>query len=308
MAALIGAPTSALSQTSPPVKRVLVLYGHDAKSPGVMAFTKGLRDEVVRSQGPEIVEFYEEILDFDRFSGPEHWARLKTFLSEKYRGFRIDAIVAEGTLALKFAVERLADLFPGVPIVYGFAIEPGVDFDALPRNVTGRRQPLGPVFGATLALAKRLQPDAERVILIGGAAPTDLPLNNIAVRELTPLLGNLELVTMIDWTYQSLLAQLRTLPPRSIAIVSSFSGDRLGQRVYTGDVIASITRAASVPIYGIARNWVGEGIVGGAVVVLDDDGLRTGRLLTSVLRRGPGQPMPASEVADSFLVDCTSEM
>jgi signal transduction histidine kinase len=299
MVALLVAPASALAQTSAPGKRVLLLYGHDANAPAVVAFAKGLRGEVVRSEGAERVELYEEILDFDRFPSQD-WARLAGFLVHKYQAFRIDAIVAEGSLTLKFAVERIRDHFPGVPIVYGLAFEPGVDYDALPSDVTGRRQPM--TFAGTLTLAKRLQPDAEQVILIGGAAPMDSGLITSAVRDITPLLGNLKLVTMQDWTYQSLLAELRKLPPRTIGILSAFSGDRRGQRFNAGDLIASVTSAASVPMYGIARNWVGDGIVGGSVMSFDDDGVRTGRLLVSVLRRSPGQPMPAAEVADAALV------
>src|SRR5688500_18028339 len=206
MAAVLGAPVSAQSQTSPAGKRVLMLYGHDANAPAVVAFAKGLRGELMRIEGPELVEFYEEILDFDRFPIQDE-ARLANSLAEKYQRRGVDAIVTEGSMALKFAVERLRDRFPGVPIVYGLAFEPVVNFDALPGNVTGRRQPL--TFAGTLALAKQLQPDAERVILVGGAGAMDSLLFAGAIREITPLLGNLELVTMRDWTYQSLLAQLR---------------------------------------------------------------------------------------------------
>jgi hypothetical protein len=244
MAALLGAPASALSQTAPAGKRVLFLYGHTPAAPAVMAFTKGLRGELMRIEGPERVEFYEEILDFERFAVQDE-ARLANSLVDKYQRRGVDAILVEGSLALKFAVERLRDRFPGVPIVYGLAFEPVVNFDALPSNVTGRRQPL--TFAGTLALAKQLQPDAERVILVSGATALDSLLLTGAIREITPPLGDLELVTMDDWTYPSLLAQLRKVPPRSIVILSAFSGDRLGQRFNSGDLIASVTRALPYP-------------------------------------------------------------
>jgi hypothetical protein len=185
---------------------------------------------------------------------------------------------------LRFAVERLSPNFPQVPIVYGAAFEPGVDFSALPKNVSGRSYPLP--FAPTPALARALQPEAQRVVLVAGSSPADSLLLATALHDLTPLLAGMQLVVWRDWTYESLFQQLRTVPPRTITILSGFSGDRSGQRFHSGDLIASVTRVASGPVYGIARNWVGDGVVGGATLDFGDDGTRTGRLLLQDLHAG----------------------
>ena len=291
---------TAVAQAPPGPKRVLLLYGYDPNAPGIVAFTNGLRGVVLESEGREGVEFFTELLDFDRFHAPELAAQLVDRLRTKYRGLRLDAIVSVGSHALEFAAERLEELFPGVPVVYGAAFEPVVDFARLPRHIAGRRQPLP--FAGTLALARRLQPDAERVVLVSGSVPMDSLLFDIAVRDLTPLLGNLELVPLRDWTYPDLLVQLRRLPPRTITILSSFSGDLQGLRFNAGDLIVSVSRAASGPLYGIARNWVGDGIVGGSVMAFNDDGRRTAQLLVRTLRRRPGGRLPPREIADTPLV------
>jgi signal transduction histidine kinase len=82
---------------------------------------------------------------------------------------------------------------------------------------------------------------------------------------------------------------MRTLPPRTITILSGFSRDTSGQHFNSGDLISSVTRWASGPVYGIVRNWVGDGIIGGAVMDFGDDGVRTGQLLLRVLDRAPGE-------------------
>src|SRR4029079_13893611 len=130
--------------------------------------------------------------------------------AEKYHDFRPDAIVTEGTRALRFATERLSSLFPGGPIVYGVTFEPGVDFSALPANVTGRRQPLPSV--STYSLARALQPDANRVVLVSGAAELDSLLLSVALREITPLLNGMELNVLQNWSYESLIDSLRRIP------------------------------------------------------------------------------------------------
>ena len=285
----------AWSQDPPPPKRVLMLYGHDPNAPGVVAFTNELH-AIVRADSPTRVVFYDELLDLDRFPENARREELVNYIVEKYRGFSFDAILTDGTRALKFATERVSARFPSVPIVYGLAFEPEIDFSALPENVTGRHHLLP--FAATLELARALQPDAERVVLVAGSSPTDSLLLATAVRDVTPLLGGMQLVVWQDWTYASLLQSMRTLPPRTITILSGFSRDRSGQHFNAGDLIASVTRLASAPVYGIARNWVGDGIVGGVTMDFGDDGMRTGRLLLQVLDRASGGlPLPPSEVA-----------
>jgi hypothetical protein len=259
-----------------------MLYAHDPNAPGVVAFTDQLR-AIVRADSLPRVVFYDELLDLDRFPENEHQEKLVNYIVEKYRGFSFDAILTDGTRALKFATERVSARFPGVPIVYGMAFEPEVD-SALPKN--DGNTPSRAVRPTThCKLARALQPDAERVVLVAGTGRTDSLLLAAAVRDLTPLLGGMQLVVWQDWTYASLLQSMRTLPPRTITILSGFSRDRSGQQFNEGDLIASVTRLASAPVYGIARNWVGDGIVGGVTMDFADDGRRTGRLLLQVLDR-----------------------
>ncbi|HSL71120.1 MAG TPA: ATP-binding protein [Longimicrobiales bacterium] len=294
-----AAPEVRRAEQEPLPVRVLMVYAHDNKAPGVVAFVHQLH-AVVSTEMPRRVEFYDEFLDFDHFPNRERWPHLARFIAEKYRGLGFDAIVAEGSLALRFAAEHLRGHFPGLPVVYGLQFEPVVDFAALPADVTGTRLEFS--FAATFKLARSLQPDAERVVLVGGAAAMDSVLMAAAVREIRPFLGGLELIVLQNWTYDSLLESLRELPPRTMVILSSFRRDRRGQKFNSGDLIASLTRVSPVPVYGIARNWVGDGIVGGSVMEFGDNGTQTGRMLVRVLRRAPGTPVPAAEVAAAPLV------
>ena len=300
VAVMICTATAPLhAQSVQETKKILMLYAYDPNAPGVIAFAQQLK-AVVDEQFHHRAEIYDEYLDANRFPDRDRSPEFARYFAAKYQGFRPDAIVAEGTPALRFATERLSSLFPGVPIVYGQAFEPIVDFSALPANVTGRRQPLP--FVSTYSLARALQPDAKRVVVVGGASAMDSLLLSVALREITPLLNGMELEVLQDWSYESLIDSLRRIPPRTFVIFSSFSRDQRGRKFNAGDLIASLTRVASAPAYGIARNWVGDGVVGGGVMHFADDGTRTGRLLVRVLRRAPGEPMPPAEVAATPLV------
>ena len=294
--ALLVTATAVPAQDVSAPKRVLVLYGHDANSPGAVAFSSQLRAAAQSDSLFQRVVFFNELLDLGRF--PENAKRqdLLDYIVGKYRGYRFDAIVAIGSRALSYAIERLRPQFPRTPIVYGLAFEPVVDFARLPADVTGRHHELP--HAATFALARTLQPDAERVIVIGGASPNDSLLAASAVRDLTPLTRGMRLEVWQDWTYAMLLKRVRKLPPRTITIVSSFSRDQARLEFNTGDLIPSLTRLASGPVYGIARNWVGDGVVGGVAMDFADDGSRTGRLLLEVLdSASAGRPLPPPQVA-----------
>ncbi len=112
-------------------KKILMLYSYDPNAPGTVAFAEQLK-AVVSEQFPDRAEIYDEYLDTNRFPGRDRSLEFARYFAAKYQGFRPDAIVAQGTPALRFATERLSSLFPGVPIVYGQAFEPGLDFSALP--------------------------------------------------------------------------------------------------------------------------------------------------------------------------------
>ena len=296
---LVAASATAHAQPGQGTTRILIAYGHDPNAPGVVAFAEPLK-EVVRQQLPGRVEIYDEYLDLDRFNDPDRPAQLARYFAEKYQGFTPDAIVAEGSQALRFAADHLTTLFPGVPIVYGLVFEPIVDFSTLPPNITGRRQPLP--FEQTFAMARALQPEARRVVLLAGASATDSAVVATGVREIAPLLNGMELEVLRDWSFDTLIDTLRAMPRGTILIFSSFRRDQRGQEFNSGDLIASLTKVASVPAYGIARNWLGDGIVGGGVMDFAEDGRRTGELLGRVLRRAPGEPLPPQEVAAASLV------
>jgi C4-dicarboxylate-specific signal transduction histidine kinase len=279
--------------------RILIAYGHDPNAPGVVAWTGRLK-AVVREQFPSGLTIYDEYLDLDRFPDPDRLAQLARYFAEKYERLRPDVIVTEGSQALRFALDRLTGLFPGVPIVYGLAFEPVVDFSALPAHVTGQRLPLP--FASTYSLARALHPDAKRVVLVTGASPMDSLLRPAALSAITPLLKGTELAVLKDWSYGELIDSLRVLPPRTFVILSSFTRDREGREFNSGDLIASLTRVSSAPAYGVARNWVGDGIVGGGVMDFADDGMHTGRMVVRVIQRAPNEPMPAPDVALAHVV------
>ena len=282
--------------------RVLVLFQQQAETQPMLEFTQRLRTTISNELAAP-VEFYQEALDFDRFAGREQSPPLTSYFDDKYRRFGIDVVVPVGGRALTFAVDHLAKVLPNVPIVFALCAEPQTDPAAQPDNVTGRIAPASR-FEPTLWMARRLQPDAERVVVISGAGPADSASVSVAVSAVATLRDSLELTVLQGLSLDVLLPRLRQLSRRSIFIFANYRLDARGQAFEPLDIVGSIARAAPGPMYAQLDSYIGEGVVGGSVLRFDDEGLRTGRLVVRVLRRRPDERMPPVEpIAKAFVAD-----
>ena len=206
--------------------RVLLLYGLAPDSPTAAPFIERLRT-TIRTELPPPVELYVEFLDLDRFPDPKESPRLARYLGDKYGGFGIDIVIAAGSVALQFATEQLRGRLPGVPVVFGMAYGNEVDPHALPANVTGRL--LSMSLGRTLTMARRLQPDLERVFVIAGSSAIDSIAMADALGSIGPMRDSVQVVVRQGVPFDELRAELRQLPPRSAVFLAHFRRDGRGQ-------------------------------------------------------------------------------
>jgi len=282
--------------------RVLVLYQQQAETQPMLEFAQRLRLTIGKELGSP-VEFYQEALDFDRFTGLEQSSPLADYLNDKYRRFGIDVIVPVGGRALKFAVDQLGRVLPNVATVFALNAMPQTDPAAQPANVTGRISPASR-FAPTLEMARRLQPDAERIVVVGGAGPADSTSVAAVVSAAATSGDALELTVLQGLPLDELLPRLRQVPPRSIVVFANYRMDGRGHVYEPLDIVGSIAHAAPAPMYTQLAGYIGQGVVGGSVVRFDDEAVRTGRLVVRVLRRRPGEAMPPVElIPNAFVVD-----
>ncbi|HEX4468412.1 MAG TPA: hypothetical protein VH080_02710, partial [Gemmatimonadaceae bacterium] len=231
------------AQLAPEPVRILLLFGLPPEAPSVAIFTQQLR-HTVRNEIAVPVEFYEEFLDFDRFSG--RTPQLAIYFSDKYRSIRIDAIVAVGSVALRFATERLRSSWPRIPVIFALTIDNIINVDGLPPNVTGRFSPFS--FGSILAMARGLQPDARRVVIIGGLSAIDSFAVSSALHAVTEQAPELDITLLRGLPFDSLLGELRRLPRQSIVLLANFRRDGRGQLFIPGEIVSTISRESSAPL------------------------------------------------------------
>ncbi|HKH92347.1 MAG TPA: ATP-binding protein [Gemmatimonadaceae bacterium] len=298
VASLAGSGPSAAQSPEKPV-RILMLYGLSPELPEVNSFTRQLR-MAVRRDVARPVEFYQEYLDLERFPG--RGPRLASYFDDKYREFRIDAVVAVGAVALRFATDDLRRVLPSAPVVFALVNDRQLEGPIPGGDITGRIAPYP--FASGLEMAHALQPDAERVVIIGGASKADTIAVDEAIQAEASRSHPLEVVLLRDITYADLLKRVARLPARTIVLSTTFRKDRGGQTYIPGELLAEITAASSAPVYGYTRTAIGQGIVGGAVVLPEQEAAAIGKLVMRVLRRAPGEALPRPTIARStFLAD-----
>ena len=200
----------------------------------------------------------------------------REYLREKYAGKNIAVVVAVYTPALDFLLGGGDPLFPGVPVAATLTRYP----DSLPPNVAFRWSGNG--IGGTLALALRMQPDAQRIVIVDGVPTrTARDVGQEIRRQIDSIHPRLPVTFFTDLAFDDLLSRVRALPPDTIIFMTRQSIGRRAQPIGLADMIRELSEAAPAPVYVGTDQMIGSGAVGGVVVHLDDVGTQLARLAAS---------------------------
>ena len=145
-------------------------------------------------------------------------------------------------------------------------------------------------FPGALELILKLQPETERIVVIGGTAPLDRRYLGRTEEAARSLAGR---VQFDYWTTRP-VAEMRqavaSLPPRTVIFFTTVFRDATGKSFLPAPVASTLAVASNVPVYVVADSLIGGGAVGGLVAHLDALGRRLGELAQQVL----GGAAPAS--------------
>src|SRR5262249_54592475 len=137
--------------------------------PASVAVEQAMRSEI-QTRSPREVVFYTESVDLVRFPTADLEADFVALLQKKYKDHRIDVIVAFGLPAMSFGQRHRTDIWPEVPMVFVSAGDRGL-VDDRPAATTGI--PIRFDVAGTLALARSLQPNARRIVVVAGVSEFD---------------------------------------------------------------------------------------------------------------------------------------
>lgn len=297
LAALLG-PCSRPGRAAthdPPPWQVLILYGVPIDNPGAVAATEALRSALSEGAAPRVVNVQSEVLDTVSFDSGHYEAELLALLRKKYHESRLDLVMPLMSPALGLATRHREELWPGVPIVGFGASEAALREAATSLGSTGVAIELDEA--GTLRLARRLQPDAERLVLVAGGSEYDRGfwprLEAAAAREG----GGLEVERLFGNPLRATLDRVSRLPRRSIVLYTTATRDADGTPLTPAIAAEQLSRASVAPVYGVWESQVGRGIVGGSMESLAGHGRRAAALALRVLRGAPASAVPVAPPA-----------
>jgi signal transduction histidine kinase/ABC-type uncharacterized transport system substrate-binding protein len=291
---------SAGAATGTASKRVLLLYDEDKEFPGLAILHQSLRT-TLKTALKEDVDLYTESMNLSQFRSANYDGLLREHYRRKYGGTKLDLIVAVMGPSLQFLLRHGEEIFPGTPIVFCGADASDLQGITLRPNITGLV--VKRVFGPTLDLVLRLQPDTRNVLVIGGSSPFDRQLQAMARRDLKPYEGRVPITYLTGLAMGDTVTAVSRLPPNSAVLYVSLFMDGAGRAFVPHEALSLIAKAASAPVYVFVDQYVGRGAVGGHVYSVDKHGRRAAELGLRILRGETPASIPVAELttnADMF--------
>ena len=268
--------------------RVLMLYGLDPYLPPMLAMDKAMRASLA-SDAAHPVQFFFESLDSQRFSPETVEPELAALLAKKYGALRINVVVAVSRTALLFFERHGAKIWPGARVVFvGFGIKPS----ALPPDGLAVVSILD--AAGTIAIARRLQPGARRIVVVSGVSDVDRSAERQAREALAKLDPEIPVEYLSGLPLPELVGRVAAETPDSIVVYLAQFRDRDGRPYETHDVLRAVVKASRAPVYGAGETYIGLGAVAGSVASYES----RGRLVADQVRRAlTGKPIdPGSTV------------
>lgn len=284
------------------LRTVVVLTPDNALgSPGSVSFNQGFRS-TLNAQSSENIQIRFEPLDISRFEDARNRELLADFLRQKYKGQKIDLLVAALAPSLDFLLQYREKVFPGVPLVFVAIDEEEVRRRSLPADVVGT--PIEMDLVGTLELALRLQPETRRVFVIVGSSDFDARWERVARQRFRAYESRVEFVYLSGLSMADLLSRVADLPDHSVVQYLHMFEDGTGKTFIPAEALRLVAARANAPIYGHVESYIGLGIVGGHVMSFELAGKNAASLALRILGGERPEMLAGSAISSNqYVVD-----
>jgi PAS domain S-box-containing protein len=294
----VGGPLEALSAVK---ENVLVLYGEPLSVPANRMTEQGLTAGLSREY-PGDVEIFSEYLNFTRFPRAQFEDDLVRYLRARYATRKPDVVIAVEAATLQFATDQRDKLFPGVPIVFLGVDHREVEGKEMPPNVTGIWMAWD--YQRTVELALQLQPETREIVCVCGTGIQDQLWNNEARKVPERFTTRVRTRWLDKLPLQAVLDEVARLSLDSVVLYISMWRDGAGESVSPFEVARQLAKASRVPVYGLSRPQLEQGLIGGALQDFSETGREAAALAFRVLAgERPPLLLPPDPRAHPLLVN-----
>lgn len=270
-----------------PVPRILVLNSYNIGYDWSDAEIQGLRSGLSKAYAR--YELYIENLDTKKFHDKKHFSRQADLLEAKYRGPRLDVIIAMDNASLEFARLYRQRLFPDIPLVFC-----GIN-DYVPSMIAGQSRITGVAeyhdSSGTLALALALHPGTREVVVIHDYTDTGLAMRHefAAAASRYP---SVKLRFMEEMPLEKTVEKLKLLTPGTLVLMLSYTVEEGGRTFTQAEAARLVSAASPVPVYAVHAEQLGNGVVGGRMMEGQIQGQKAAELAVRILAGEDAAKLP----------------
>ncbi|HEY6385729.1 MAG TPA: ABC transporter substrate binding protein [Candidatus Acidoferrum sp.] len=268
MLVVFGLSSLCAAQSNEP-KRVLILSQEDLTWPAYRLIDENART-TLRTGAPEGILIFSEHLDRVHFPDPQFQEQQIAWIQRKYANGKLDLVIGVADVP--------TNIFPGVPVLH-------VGTDPLkkrpaPSTSANEVTTIWIELDAlkTLEIARRLQPNARQVVVIGSSSTTGKNLLDQVRNQISSDPNHLPVAYLTNLAMPEIYEKVATLGPESIVLFVSFARDVEGRQFISTEVMSKINAVSEAPVYVVLETNVGLGAVGGYVTSFAELGKQAGEM------------------------------
>lgn len=232
-----------------------------------------------------------EYMDTKRNSSKYYMEELSEVYQIKFSDQKFDLIFASDDNAINYLIKVRDALFPDVPIVFcgankqdGNVVWKGVE------KVTGVLEYAD--IRQTIDLALQLQPGTKKLVVVNDKTITGKSIGREFDRFLIENKNRFEITQLEDEPLDQLAQQLSQLPGDAIVLLLAYLRDKNGVYYDPAHTANILSKASSVPLYGVWDFYFNHGIVGGVMTSGHQQGEAAAKLGIQILQGKPVTDLP----------------
>src|SRR4029079_7409847 len=172
----------------------------------------------------------------------------------------------------------------------------------LPPNITGVISEVD--LDKTLALAERLQPEANRLFVTAGSRDVDRRRDTDATKTIEDRQRKFEVTYLFERSYANLVEEVSKIPRDSIVMLLTVFADSEGNAFVPAHVAGSLAAISPAPLYAPYDTYIGNGSVGGFVETFESVGVRAADIALQILAgKDPATIAPQTNPGQTYRVD-----
>ena len=258
---------AAASSSADQSQRVLLLNSFGSRFSPYSSFVGQFRADLI-SRSPRPLDVYEASLETARFSDTPKDDPFVNYLRALSVERPPDLVVTIGGAAARFAQTHRDRLFPSTPLLVTAVEERRLQANALTANDAAL--PLRLDLRAVIENIRQVLPETTNVFVVIGSSP----LEKFWRQELAAAFEQFEGRLAFEWSdempFDETLRRAATLPPGAVVLYAMLLVDVEGVPFEEDRALAGLHAATNRPVFGLFDTEVGEGIVGGPLLPIDD--------------------------------------